>query len=299
MDYPEHGHDPVMLDETMAALALAPGTVAVDCTVGRGGHAAEMARRIAPDGQLLALDADPVNLAFARDRLRGGPAPARFFHANFSEVSAVLAEIGQRKVDALLADLGVSTNQLLDSQRGMSFTGNAPLDMRLDPDQGESAADLLAHLSEEQLADIFFHHAQERYARRIARKIVQTRAREPIRTTEQLVRIIRSATPGDYQHQRLDPATRTFQGLRMAVNAEPDHLRALLKAIPAVMQPGGRVAIISFHSGEDRLVKQAMRGWAQEGRGTEQFRKPREAAEPEVARNPRSRSAKLRAFTMQ
>jgi 16S rRNA (cytosine1402-N4)-methyltransferase len=218
---------------------------------------------------------------------------ARWFHANFGEVEDVLAEAGVEKVDGLLADLGVSTNQLLEGKHGLSFSGDEALDMRLDPRIKRTAADLLRELDEKQIADLIYQYADERFSFRIARKIVQTRAVEPIRNTGQLARIVRSVVPT--KAGQIDPATRTFQALRIAVNQEFESLEDLLAVLPEIMKPGGRAAFISFHSGEDRLVKLASRQWAADGKCELLTKKPVEADEAESNRNPRSRSAKLRA----
>lgn len=291
----EHGHDPVLLGPVLELLKPVPGEVFVDCTAGRGGHTLALAQRLGPTGTVLALDVDPDNLAYARQRLaQAGPAATcRWFHANFAEVDDVLEEAGITHVDGLLADLGVSTNQLLDRHHGLSFTTEGPLDMRLDPRIKRAAADLLAELSEKQIADLLYQNSDERFAFKIARKIVQTRLAEPIRTTGQLARLVRSVVPA--RPGQIDPATRTFQALRMAVNQEHESLEDLLAVIPEIMKPGGRAALISFHSGEDRLVKQATRQWAADGRCELLNRKPLEPDEQEMQRNPRSRSAKLRA----
>lgn len=309
MNSAEHGHEPVLLGPVLEYLNPQPGEVFVDCTVGRGGHSLALAQRLSSSGTLVALDVDPDNLAYARQRLATltNPPICRWFHANFAEVDDVLAEAGITHIDGLLADLGVSTNQLVAAQHGLSFAAEAALDMRLDPRLRQTAADLLANLAEREIADLLFHNAQERLSFRIARKIVQTRSTEPIRTTGQLARLVRSVVPG--RPGQIDPATRTFQALRMAVNQETQSLEALLDLIPELMGvasaegnretpgkgSGGRVAIISFHSGEDRLVKLATRRWAQEGYGAILTKKPREPDDAEVYRNPRSRSAKLRA----
>ena len=196
----------------------------------------------------------------------------------------------------MLADLGVSTNQLLESRHGLSFNEAAPLDMRLDPRIAKKASDLVAELGEKKLADILFEYAQERFSRRIARKIVQTRGTEPILTTEQLARLVRSVVPGVPAHKGgIDPATRTFQALRMAVNLELESLQDLLAAVPEMLLPAGRAVFISFHSGEDRLVKHATRDWQQKGSCEVLTKKPVEPGEEEMHANPRSRSAKLRA----
>lgn len=295
-----HGHDPVLLDAVLKLLEPHPGDTVLDCTVGRGGHALALAERLGPAGKLLALDVDPQNLTYARDRLGaalGARAPSvmRFFHANFAEAPDVLAEAGVPQIDILLADLGVATSQLFDARYGLSFAEDGPLDMRLDPRIKRTATDLLADLSERQLADLIFHNADERQSFKIARKIIQTRATQPIRTTDQLARLVRSAV-GPKKFGQIDPATRTFQALRMAVNGEMESLAAFLEAVPVMARTATRMAIISFHSGEDRLVKHALRQWAAEGRCELLTKKPLEPDETEMYRNPRSRSAKLRAL---
>ncbi len=204
-----------------------------------------------------------------------------------------MAAVGVERVDGLLADFGVSTNQLLDERHGLSFNADVTLDMRLDPRIRKKASDLVAEMGEEELADILHEYAQERFARRIARKIVQVRATEPIVTTGQLARLVRSVVPGKWG--QIDPATRTFQALRMAVNSELEAIEELLAAVPGVMKPGGRCVFLSFHSGEDRLVKQAIREWEERGIARALTKKPEEPGESEVQRNPRARSAKLRA----
>ena len=285
-----------MIREVLEYLGLKPGEVVADCTVGRGGHAVRMAGQIVPGGTLLGMDVDPDNLKYARQRMEAeGPKEVqyRWFHANFGELPDVLAAAGLEGVDGLLADLGVSTNQLLEDKHGLSFNADLALDMRLDPRIKKRASDLLRELEEEALADILFHYAQERYARRIARKIAQTRSAEPILTTGQLARLVRSVVPAKWG--QIDPATRTFQALRMAVNEEMSVLEDLLAGVPEVLKAGGRAVFISFHSGEDRMVKQAMRAWQEQGRCEVLTKKPLEPGEEEMNRNPRSRSAKLRA----
>jgi len=292
MSLPDHGHEPVLLSEVLTALAPRPGEVFVDCTTGRGGHAIAVAEKIQPGGLLICLDVDPENLKYAKERMGPLALNARFFHANFAEITDVLDAAGIEQVDGLLADLGVSTNQLMETSHGLSFSSDAPLDMRLDPRIKKSAADLIRELPERELADILFEYADERASFKIARKIVSARAVQPILTTGQLADLIRSVVPPRYG--QIDPATRTFQALRMAVNEELESLEALLEAIPDIIKPGGRAALISFHSGEDRLAKQATKDWQAEGWCEVLSKKPVEASPAEQERNPRSRSAKLR-----
>jgi len=296
MDLPATGHDPVLLNETLDALALTPGKTIVDCTLGRGGHARAVADRLGPDGLLVGLDVDPRNLEYAKGRLEGASCRVRLFHANFAELPDVLSAIERPAVDGILADLGISTNQLFDEHYGLSFAQPMPLDMRVDPRIRRSAADLIAQMNEQPLADLLYQHADERFSRRIARKIVEQRKLSPILTTDRLADIVRSAIPSvrGGAPQKIDPATRTFLALRMAVNQELENLEALLRDAPAALAPGGRFAVISFHSTEDRLVKQAFRSAEQVGQVEVITPKPLAPTDSEIAANPRSRSAKLR-----
>ena len=284
-------HVPVLLTEVLQLLAPAPGQTIVDCTLGAGGHARLLAEGVGSSGRLIGLDQDPAMIELARPRLAG--LPATLVHANFDQVRQVLADLGVGRVDAVLADLGVSSDQLARAERGLSFQEEGPLDMRLDPGQGEPASRLLRRLGERDLANLFWEYGEERYSRRIARKIVQVRERQPPATTAELAELVRSCIPRPRgRRPAIDPATRVFQALRIAVNDELGALERLLAALPRILKPGGRAAIISFHSLEDRRVKQAFRDrmvWE------EMKRKPITASEEELRRNPRARSAKLRA----
>ena len=308
---PSSGHEPVLLADVLEVLAPSEGAVVIDCTTGRGGHALALAQRIGPRGQLLCLDADPRNLEYARERLQEAPGSARFFHANFAEIRDVLDAAGilPGAVDAILADLGISTNQLFEPAYGLSFSIDMPLDMRVDPRLPQSAADIVNRYREEDLADVLYKLAQERYSRRIARKVVEARRIGPIKSTGRLADIVRSAMPPQRHHARrgapaassggekIDPATRTFLALRMAVNQEMENLQALLKTAPGLLKPGtGRFAVISFQSMEDRLVKQAFRWLEASGACEVLTPKPLSPGAEELAANPRSRSAKLRAI---
>jgi 16S rRNA (cytosine1402-N4)-methyltransferase len=295
MDLPQSGHDPVLLKETLELLSPGPGKVIVDCTLGRGGHARAIAGAIGPTGLLLALDADPRNLEYARARLHDSPCPIRFFHANFAELSDVLAHARVEKVDGILADLGISTNQLFDEAYGLSFAQPMPLDMRIDPRTTTTAADLVNKLREDDLANVLYKNAQEHYSRRISRKIVGARHFSPINTTDRLAELVRSAVPSrGGAPAKIDPATRTFMALRMEVNRELQNLERLLEQAPGLLNAGGRIAVISFHSTEDRMVKQAFRSAEQGGTLKVNTRKPLSPDDEEIAANPRSRSAKLR-----
>src|SRR3989440_5790406 len=297
MRLPETGHEAVLVNEVMGLLSPSEGKIIVDCTVGRGGHSLEIAKRVGASGMLVGLDVDPANLEFARERLKNASAKVRLFHANFAELGEVLSEVGASGVDGILADLGVSTNQLFDEKYGLSFSTTMPLDMRLDPRIERSAADIINEMKEKELADLLFDLAQEHYSRQVARKIVEARKISPISTTERLSDIVRSAIPKrGGAPQKIDPATRTFLALRMHVNQELENLSALLEAGPKFLKPGGTMCVISFQSMEDRLVKQAFRSAEQTGQFQMLTKKPVTPAEDELAKNPRSRSAKLRAI---
>jgi 16S rRNA (cytosine1402-N4)-methyltransferase len=288
-------HVPVLPAEVLAALDPRPGQVMVDATTGAGGHSRLLAERLVPGGQLVCLDADPAMLERARPRLAG--LPVTLVHANFGRLAEVLAELGLEQVDGVLADLGFSSDQVDDAERGFSFSRPGPLDMRLDPGDAETAGDLLARLKERDLADLFWRYGEERYSRRVARAVVEARRRQPLRTTEELAELVRRCVPrpprhGGRRRPPIDPATRVFQALRVAVNDELGALDRLLGALPGVVRPGGRAAVISFHSLEDRRVKQAFRDRAVWEPLT---KKPVQATEDELRDNPRSRSAKLRA----
>jgi 16S rRNA (cytosine1402-N4)-methyltransferase len=281
-------HIAVMPEEVLHGLALAPGQVVVDVTVGAGGHTRLLANRVGLTGRVVGLDRDAGMLERAEAHLRG--MPVTLVHANFDRLRAVLDRLGISTVDAILADLGVCSDQLDDPARGLSFQQPGPLDMRLEPSEGASARDLLYRLNERELADIFWKYGEERFSRRIARRIVESRRREPLETTDQFAELVRRCVPRS-KSQKIDPATRTFQALRIAVNDELGALERLLNQLPGCVRERGRVALISFHSLEDRLVKHALRDrsiWQ------ELTRKPVQAGEDEVSRNPRARSAKLR-----
>ena len=296
MDLPESGHDPVLLEPILKLLNVPVGGVAVDCTLGRGGHAGHLARALGQSGTLLALDADPRNLEFARQRLASVGCNVRYFHANFAELPDVLHHAGIETVDAVLADLGISTNQLFDERYGLSFGAPMPLDMRLNPDTPVTAADLVNKLSEIDLANVLYKNAQEHYSRRISRKIADARRISPINTTDRLADLVRSAIPlpRGGASQKIDPATRTFMALRMEVNRELPNLEVLLSSAPGHLNAGGKFAVISFHSTEDRMVKQAFRSIGQSGQFEVLTSRPISPDDNEIARNPRSRSAKLR-----
>jgi 16S rRNA (cytosine1402-N4)-methyltransferase len=291
------GHDPVLIKEVLAALNPAAGQTFIDCTLGRGGHAAAIAQKLGPSGLLVALDVDPRNLEFAQERLAAAPCQVRLFHANFAELEEVVRELHEPPIHGILADLGVSTNQLFDPHYGLSFSQEMPLDMRLDPRSSQTAADLVNELSEKDLANVLYELAQERYSRRIARKIVEARRISPIKSTQRLAELVRSVVPSRKgSREKIDPATRTFLALRMKVNREMENLSALLKQAPNFLARDARLGIISFQSMEDRMVKQSFRSAEQTGLGRIITKKPITPSDSEIAANPRSRSAKLRVF---
>jgi 16S rRNA (cytosine1402-N4)-methyltransferase len=281
-------HVPVMPEEVLRLLAPGTGQIVVDATVGAGGHTRLLVEAVGPTGRVIGLDRDAGMLE--QVKALGHGASLTLVHANFDRLRAVLDELGIHRVDAILADLGVCSDQLDDPRRGFSFQSEGPLDMRLDPGERTAARDLLRQLNERDLADLFWKYGEERFSRRIARKIVETRRREPLESTEQLAELVRRCVPRS-RGQKIDPATRVFQALRIAVNEELGALERLLKQLPDCIVEGGRVALISFHSLEDRLVKHALRDRAI---WHELTRKPLQAGEEEVGRNPRARSAKLR-----
>lgn len=303
-------HTPVLLAETLALLQPRPGEVFLDCTAGLGGHAAAIAERLQPGGTVVLNDADPGNLDRATQAvMRVAPGlKVLALQGNFAEVPHKLGAAGL-KADLVLADLGFASNQVEAGERGFSFSREGPLDMRLDPSMPTSAADLVASLSEAELADLIERFGDERNARRIARKLVQTRSSGPILTTTRLAEVVRSASPGRRGPGQIDPATRTFQALRIAVNDEIGSLEALLGSLAADarlisngspgrwLSAGARIAIITFHSLEDRPVKQAFAGLI--GLGFEDLSLGHvTAGEAELAANTRARSAKLRCIGM-
>jgi len=270
-----------------------PAQVVVDCTVGGGGHTQLLAARVGPDGRVIGLDQDPAMLELARPRLAG--LPVTLVHAAFDDLTEVLRDLGVTAVDAVLADLGVCSDQLDNPARGLTFQTDGPLDMRLDPTRGEPAGALVNRLSEHDLADLIYQFGEERFSRRIARRIVEARRDSTIETTGRLAEIVRRSVPrmtGRRGRPGIDPATRTFQALRIAVNDELGALDRLLERVPKVLAPGGRAVLISFHSLEDRRVKQAFR---RKDIWTVLTKKPVTAGDDEVRANPRARSAKLRA----
>lgn len=290
------GHAPVLTREVCELLAVRTGETVLDATVGVGAHARLFAEALGPEGTLVGLDVDPANLAVARRTLSEAVCRVELVHANFAELGPVLESLGVAQVDVLFADLGVSSTQLDDAARGFSFQRDGALDMRMDPRLTTTATDLINRLKEQELGDLFYHNAQERAARRIAKRVCEARREKRITTTRQLARIISNALGVDPSSRRakIHPATRTFLALRIAVNDEIGCLQALLAAAPGVLRPGGRIGVIAFHSVEDKPVKTDFRGRKREGVYRIVTQRPVVAGAEERRANPRSRSAKLR-----
>ena len=285
-------HEPVLESEVVELLEPSRGGLFVDCTVGLGGHARALLERGAD--RVIGFDRDAAALAIARARLADFGDRVTYVHADYRTLAFTLAAHGIRGTAGLVADLGISSMQLQAEGRGFSFRKDEPLDMRMDRSTGSTAADLLRDASEEEIANAIFRFGEERHSRRVARAIVAARERAPISTTGARAEIVRRAVP-HRGYQRIDPATRTFQGLRIWVNGELEGLDRFVRDAVLTLSPGGRAAIISFHSLEDRLVKHTMRDLEREGIARLPSRKPLVATEAELARNPRARSAKLRA----
>lgn len=295
-----------MLDECIDGLNISPDGIYVDGTAGGAGHSSEIARHLSEKGRLISLDRDPDAVAVASERLSVFP-NAQVIRSNYSEMRSVLDSLGIDKVDGILMDLGVSSYQLDEHSRGFSYHADAPLDMRMSK-EGLSAADVVNTFSQQQLAKIIFEYGEEKFSRSIASNIVKAREETPIETTLQLAEIIKNSVPQKARREK-NPCKKTFQAIRMAVNGELDHLSKGLEEAFYSLKPGGRLAVITFHSLEDRLVKQKFAGWCKgcicppdfpqcvcghKPQGTLINRKPIEADTKELERNNRSRSAKLR-----
>lgn len=302
----EFSHIPVLLDECMDGLSIRPDGIYVDGTAGGAGHSSAIASRLGSSGRLIALDRDPDAVATATERLSVYP-NAQVIHSNYSRIREVLDDLGIDKVDGILMDLGVSSYQLDEESRGFSYHADAPLDMRMSK-EGASAADIVNTFSEQELARILFEYGEEKFSRRIASNIVAQRASAPIETTLQLADIVRMSVPQKARRDK-NPCKKTFQAIRIAVNGEFEHLSKGLEDAFFSLKSGGRLAVITFHSLEDRIVKQKFAGWCKgcicppdfpvcvcghKPQGALVNRKPIEAEEKEVERNNRSRSAKLR-----
>ncbi|MEN6465064.1 MAG: 16S rRNA (cytosine(1402)-N(4))-methyltransferase RsmH [Syntrophaceae bacterium] len=302
-------HLPVLLEEAVDSLDCRPGGIYVDGTLGGGGHAAEIMKRIMPGGRLVGIDADPEALKEAGARLEPYRSNVIFYKGNFGNIAAILAGLGIGKVDGILLDLGVSSHQLETAGRGFSFARDAQLDMRLDQTAGRTAFDLVNGFSEEELEKIFREYGEERMARRIAAAVARSRKEAPIRTTGELAEIVSGAVPAAARRGKIHPATRVFQALRIAVNNELGNLEKALADGFELLETGGRFAVISFHSLEDRMVKTYFRSWEKgctcppdfpfctchkQGRAKLIARKAIKAGPAEIEKNPRARSARLR-----
>jgi 16S rRNA (cytosine1402-N4)-methyltransferase len=300
---PDGEHRSVLLDEVLTALDPQPGDVVVDCTLGYGGHAAELLARVGANGKLIGFDLDADNLPEVRRRLQATGHPFSLHHGNFAGLAKVLGDEAPEGCDCLLADLGMSSMQVDDAGRGFSFKRDGPLDMRMDASRGRTAAELLMALSQEELAEILREFGDEPEADKIAQAIVRSRVLKPITHTLQLAKLIQDAAPvvistlpgaAKPWQQKVRPTARVFQALRIFVNRERSNLQELLRVLPWCLKAGGRAAIISFHSGEDRLVKAAFKEGLRSGFYQSISDDPIRATYEERGSNPRSRSAKLR-----
>ncbi len=299
-------HLPVLLDAALAGLAIKPDGVYLDATFGRGGHSRAILERLGPRGRLVALDKDPEAVASPQARRLSEDPRFRLIHADFRHMSAVADEMGiAGRIDGILLDLGVSSPQLDDPERGFAFLHDGPLDMRMNPAEGVSAAQWLARASEQEIAEVLYRYGEERFARRIARAIVTTRRQQPLTRTTQLARLVERAVP--HRERNKHPATRTFQALRIHLNGELEALEQALPQTPALLAPGGRLAVIAFHSLEDRIVKRFIRSRSrprplppklpvpESGEALPLKDLGKRRPDPlEIAANPRSRSAILR-----
>jgi 16S rRNA (cytosine1402-N4)-methyltransferase len=303
-------HIPVMVEEVIRYLNCLPGKTIVDGTLGGGGHARAILRAIGPEGFLIGIDQDVDAIAWAHQTYRDYESNIQLYHDNFASLQEILRRSNREYVDGILLDLGLSLNQIERSGRGFSFMRDERLDMRMNPKEGLTAEILVNSLPQEELADLIFRYGEERFARAIAKRIVQARQRQRIVSSLELADLVRSAIPGKRRPRRIHPATKTFQALRIAVNQELEKLDAVLEQAVSCLRPGGRLCIISFHSLEDRIVKQRFKSLAQGCQCPPDFpvcrcehvphvriltRKPVQASSEEVAANPMARSAKLRA----
>jgi 16S rRNA (cytosine1402-N4)-methyltransferase len=291
-------HIPVLLAETVELMYLKEGETVVDGTLGSGGHASEIGKRIGKTGVYVGLDVDADALERGREKLKENESKIHLVRENFRHLDRALADLNIREVDAVLFDLGWSTDQFETSGRGFSFGSDEPLIMTLEKDSEEAvtARDIVNSYREDELADLIYTLGEEQFSRRIAGAIVEARKLKSIETTKELVAIIEKAVPKFYLFRRIHPATKTFQALRIKVNDELGALREGLEKGLGALKQGGRFAVITFHSLEDRIVKQTFREWAHEGRGSVLTKKPIVAGAEEIQQNKRARSAKLRGF---
>lgn len=283
-----------MLEEILSFLKLKNGMVVVDATIGMGGHAIEIVKRISPKGRLIGIDRDNESLQMARQRLKEHSPQCIFVHDNFCNIDNILTSLNIMYVDGIILDLGVSSFQLDNPIRGFSFINEGPLDMRMDRASSISAFDLINNLTQKEIASILWRFGEERFSNRIAKMIIRHRNETAINTTTELASLVFKALPYSRRHHRIHPATRTFQALRIAVNQELDSLEIFLRKISKFMNEKGRICIISFHSLEDRITKINFRNLAKTQKFKLIIKKPFIPEDEEVKNNPRSRSAKLR-----
>lgn len=303
-------HIPVLLHETLEALAVKPDGIYIDCTLGGAGHSSAILERLGPEGRLIGFDQDENALKAAGERLAPYGDRVRLVKTNFEHIASVVTQLGLGPVDGVLMDIGVSSHQLDEAERGFSFHQNAPLDMRMDRSNPVSAATVVNQWSEEELARILWEYGEERWSKRIAQFIVKAREQKPLASTDDLVDAIKAAIPAAARREGGHPARRSFQAIRIAVNDELGVLERGLAGAIQVLKPGGRLAVITFHSLEDRIVKQTFARWVnpctcpssipvcvcgQVPLAEHVTRKPVTATPAELEENPRSRSAKLRA----
>jgi 16S rRNA (cytosine1402-N4)-methyltransferase len=289
-------HVPVMLPEVLDSLKLKDGQVIVDATLGTGAHALEILKRITPAGRLIGIDRDENSLNLCRQRLVDFKESTEFVHANFAELDQVLINLGLKNIDGIIFDLGISSYQLKDAQRGFSFQEEGPLDMRMDKSSYISAYDLVNNLNENEISQMLWNFGQERWHNRIAHLLVQERRNEPIATTKQLANLVMRAIPHRYRrsYYRIHPATRTFQAVRIAVNRELEILESAIKKAVEALNPGARISVISFHSLEDRVIKHTFRALGADGIIDIITPKPLTPGSAELEANPSSRSSKFR-----
>lgn len=284
-----------MSQEVLDYLNLKSGDTVIDCTLGAGGHSLDILNQISPSGMLIGIDQDEDILQIAREHLRAYEDRCRLIYGNFENIDAIINDMNITGVDAILYDLGVSSFQLDNPSKGFSFSSEGPLDMRMDKNQRITAFDLVNNLSQEEISKILYRYGQERYARRIAREIVARRKRKLITSTGELAQTVQEAVPFLKYRQRIHPATRTFQAFRIAVNNELESLKVSLQKATRIMKAGARICVISFHSLEDKIVKNRFRDLSREHILTLLTKKPVRASQEEIRQNPRARSARLRA----
>ncbi|MBI2345864.1 MAG: 16S rRNA (cytosine(1402)-N(4))-methyltransferase RsmH [Deltaproteobacteria bacterium] len=287
-------HVPVMVTEILQALAVHPGGIYVDATVGTGGHAEAILKATAPTGRVIGIDRDDAALTVAEERLRPYRARCTLIQGNFADMGGIVRSQGCSMVDGILSDLGMSSLQVDTAERGFSFAKRGPLDMRMDRNQPTTAAQLVNEATEQELAAWLHRYGEERFSTRVARAIVQRRAVAPFMDTVELAEVARAAIPAKYRRRSIDPATRIFQALRIVVNGELINIERLLGVAPHCLKPEGRLAVLSYHSLEDRLVKGRFRELAATPVFALVTKKPLVPSAGEVKRNRRARSAKLR-----